>query len=813
MRRSLAFLGIWGAILVWRWEVIALPPYYDQATGFFVEANYLVENDFDYATLSDQPRWTAGGPAVYLISISPTLLALLMKVAPNSEFVLVTFHLFNFACAAAIAMLVYTLVLPYAGRLGASLTAAVLLTVPTFNVQIDMLGIDLPVAALALACALLLRNQFYSWAVFCSALAFAVKASGRAVSLGVLIYLVMVLITVAPWESKEFRRRLAIALMLSVAVFLSQAVATHWLDTRPGSAAENWAGIVEANNAATLGDDTVLSVGLRHLGHTWDWFPEQVAVFAGSAMGSLVLGGWYLTKNRCQSNEPVLVRLGKSIGKFLSERGPLVFAWILMLGSLAAFTQTYCLPRYFSLLFPFLYVVFGTLLFITCRSRALAMAVCIVLCTFNLLNMQGAFMPEFNTYGRTGAVLERSREYLSEHRSNVEAIKLIAQHYAELPIIAGRPYVECLALPRLGYVDNPLGGYSVNEVDLASFSDLMQVLTDLPSEVVVISVVNALTPPGLIPSPADGDVVLYNDHHDSPLVVFKRSWNADLLVDQLRNGYQAMLWPNEYFSKEAEELFTSRHYEEAERRCREVLSQHPYSASAMLVLAAIHDRRGEYSEARALLGNVVRKSPSHIPAHKLMASVCMKEKDYEGAIDHLRIIVTLDPDNGASARRLGELLLGEGCERQAIKVFLERLEREPDDALAHVRLAQAYEATRQTTAAIAHYKLALELRPDSPEAANNLAWLRATHPDDSLRHGDEALRYAQVACELTGHKDPSYLGTLSAAYAECEQFDKAITTARQAIRLANEAGAVAAAERIEGRLVGFRSQQPYRQSW
>jgi tetratricopeptide (TPR) repeat protein len=59
-------------------------------------------------------------------------------------------------------------------------------------------------------------------------------------------------------------------------------------------------------------------------------------------------------------------------------------------------------------------------------------------------------------------------------------------------------------------------------------------------------------------------------------------------------------------------------------------------------------------------------------------------------------------------------------------------------------------------------------------AYNGLAWILATSPDDKLRDGKRAIQYATEACERTGWKVPSCLGTLAAAYAEAGQFEEAI---------------------------------------
>ena len=64
--------------------------------------------------------------------------------------------------------------------------------------------------------------------------------------------------------------------------------------------------------------------------------------------------------------------------------------------------------------------------------------------------------------------------------------------------------------------------------------------------------------------------------------------------------------------------------------------------------------------------------------------------------------------------------------------------------------------------AIEHYREAIRLTPDDPRSYNNLAWIRATHPDPALRNGPEAVRLSQRACALWKQREPNLLDTLEA---------------------------------------------------
>lgn len=116
-----------------------------------------------------------------------------------------------------------------------------------------------------------------------------------------------------------------------------------------------------------------------------------------------------------------------------------------------------------------------------------------------------------------------------------------------------------------------------------------------------------------------------------------------------------------------------------------------------------------------------------------------------------------------------------------------------------------------TAAAIEHYHTALDNEPDLAMALNNLAWILATNPDAHLRNGEDAVKNAERACELTNFRTTILVGTLAAAYAEAGQFGKAIATAEKACALASAAKDSVLLARNRQLLELYRSGQPVRE--
>ncbi|HMB95487.1 MAG TPA: hypothetical protein VKK61_05560, partial [Tepidisphaeraceae bacterium] len=140
------------------------------------------------------------------------------------------------------------------------------------------------------------------------------------------------------------------------------------------------------------------------------------------------------------------------------------------------------------------------------------------------------------------------------------------------------------------------------------------------------------------------------------------------------------------------------------------------------------------------------------------------------------------------------------------------LELNPNKLSAHKLIANKLIEFGVVKAAEDHFRQAIALSPADSAMLNNLAWMEATYPDPSGRDGAAAVQYANRAVELNASKNPSYLSTLAAAYAENGQYDLAATTQEQAIQIAQAAGKSSLAENWKERLALYRSGHAYHET-
>ena len=168
----------------------------------------------------------------------------------------------------------------------------------------------------------------------------------------------------------------------------------------------------------------------------------------------------------------------------------------------------------------------------------------------------------------------------------------------------------------------------------------------------------------------------------------------------------------------------------------------------------------------------------------------------------------LKPDYTDAHNNLGNTLLKKGQIEEAISQFQETLRLQPDYALAHDNLGVGLTRMGQWAEAIAHHRKALVLQPGATVSQNHLAWLLATCPQTALRNGAQAVELAREAERLSGAKNPDYLDTLAAAYAEAGQFPQAVEAAGRALALA-VAQTNLNVEEIRARLKLYQNRSPY----
>jgi Flp pilus assembly protein TadD len=220
-------------------------------------------------------------------------------------------------------------------------------------------------------------------------------------------------------------------------------------------------------------------------------------------------------------------------------------------------------------------------------------------------------------------------------------------------------------------------------------------------------------------------------------------------------------------------------------------------------------RRGQIEEALTDLREAAELRPDRgQPQYDLGLALLAKGRAGE-ALDALERAARIETNNPLFQREMGTVLLQNRLADDAVFYLRRAVALAATDVGARHDLACALELAGRPREAISQYEKALELRPDFPRAANNLAWILATAPDGSLRDGRKALALARgLGPEAEGNA--VMLGTLAAACAETGQFAEAVATVRRARQLAFSQSNQSLAARLEAQERQYEKGEPFR---
>jgi Flp pilus assembly protein TadD len=237
------------------------------------------------------------------------------------------------------------------------------------------------------------------------------------------------------------------------------------------------------------------------------------------------------------------------------------------------------------------------------------------------------------------------------------------------------------------------------------------------------------------------------------------------------------------------------------------------ATAVALTLGSLTDRRNaDFHSDLSIWQDTVRKAPRSARAQNNLGTALVSHGRTDDAMFHYQKSLEIKPRYVDAHNNLAIVLADHGRIDEAVAQYRRALAIQPDSARAMCGLGEIMVARGQYGAAISQFRRALEIQPDLGTALNNLAWLRATAPEASLRNGKEAVELALRASRLSNTEQVSLLDTLAAAYAEAGLFSEAVTTAKKAVQLAARQNDQSQAKGIQARMRLYQSKVPYRES-
>lgn len=134
-------------------------------------------------------------------------------------------------------------------------------------------------------------------------------------------------------------------------------------------------------------------------------------------------------------------------------------------------------------------------------------------------------------------------------------------------------------------------------------------------------------------------------------------------------------------------------------------------------------------------------------------------------------------------------------------------------AIAHSNRGITYSDQGDFDRAIADYEQALKLNPELAQALNSLAWDLATMPAADRRDGPRAVQFAERALVLND-REPGFLDSAAAAYAEAGRFADAVRAQKKGIELLRQVAGMPAEviKDFESRLQLYKNNRPFHRS-
>ncbi len=252
-------------------------------------------------------------------------------------------------------------------------------------------------------------------------------------------------------------------------------------------------------------------------------------------------------------------------------------------------------------------------------------------------------------------------------------------------------------------------------------------------------------------------------------------------------------------------LNTEGRTDEAIYHYRKALFYMPNLAKANHNLAGVYYRQDNPYLAIIYYTKALKADPSIAETHYHIARTYFRLGKVEKALIHYKKALALKP-NWAEAQADIESAQVRKLELEKTTAVLnETLQKDPNNPMLHHKLAVVYMLLDTFDKALCHWDRALQLKPDWLVVLNNLAMLRATSENDTVRNPNEAAKLALRACELTNFNRPDFLNTLATVYAAEGKFDKAVETAQKALELALSANHQQLANNIKGYLDHYKA--------
>ena len=223
---------------------------------------------------------------------------------------------------------------------------------------------------------------------------------------------------------------------------------------------------------------------------------------------------------------------------------------------------------------------------------------------------------------------------------------------------------------------------------------------------------------------------------------------------------------------------------------------------------------GEFDDAVDAMTAAIAADPADGRPYDARSRALLQREFFDAALSDSEKAVELSPREPVHWHNLGQIQIARGKFEAAVRSFNEAITLSPRFVEALGSRGYCLKKLGRLTAAADDYRRAIKIDPRLATPHNDLAWLLATTPDESVRDAEEAVKEAEEAVRIAeaeeeaGRPNPllgQYVDTLAAAYAAAEQWEAAEKAGRRAVELLEGADEYAA----DQRLTRYLQKKPY----
>jgi tetratricopeptide (TPR) repeat protein len=205
--------------------------------------------------------------------------------------------------------------------------------------------------------------------------------------------------------------------------------------------------------------------------------------------------------------------------------------------------------------------------------------------------------------------------------------------------------------------------------------------------------------------------------------------------------------------------FSQKRYPEGVTLLEQALAYDPNSREALRLIVSYDLSLKQNDKALARLNDQIAKSPKNGSFLDLLAQLQAQNKNFDQAAATTQKAMQLNPGDGEAVMLYAQIQVQRGQTANAISAWEKWSSAHPTDAGADAILGTLEESRGDTGKAEAYYKKALQIQPQQPLAANNLAYRMLVNGENV----DVALTLAQTARRALPDS-PNTADTLAWAY-------------------------------------------------